>query len=47
MDADADQHHPKGEMILSPDLQVLQTVIIEDPVIYALRGSTLAISFFI
>lgn len=47
MDADADQHHPKGEMILSPNLQVLQTVIIEDPVIYPLRGSTFAISFFI
>ena len=47
MDADADQHCPKREMILSPDLQMLQTIIIEDTVVDPFTGSTLAVGFFI
>lgn len=34
-------------MILSPDLQMLQAVIIENPVVYPFTGSTLAVGFFI
>ena len=47
MDADTDQHCPKREMILSPDLQMLQAVIIDNPVVYPFTGSTLAVGFFI
>ena len=47
MDADTDQHCPKREMILSPDFQMLQEIVIEDLVIHPLTGSTLAVGFFI
>ena len=47
MDADTDQHRPKREMIFSPDLQMLQAVIIENPVIYPFTGSTIAVGFFV
>lgn len=47
MNADTDQHHPKREMILSLDFQMLQEVVVEDLVIAPFAGSTLAASFLI
>lgn len=47
MNADTDQHRPKREMILSADLQMLQEIVIEDPVVHPFTGSTFTIGFFI
>ena len=44
MNADADQHGPKWKMIPAPYSKMLETVIIQYPVIYAFTGSTLSVN---
>jgi len=43
----ADEHTPERKMILSPYFQMLQTVVIEDTVIYPLTGGAFLVNIFI
>ncbi len=41
------EHTPERKMVLSPYFQVLQTVVIEDTVIYPLTGSAFTVNVFV
>ena len=47
MDAYTNQHSPEGKMIPAPYFQVLQAVVVYDPAIDPLTGSTFAVYRFI
>ena len=41
------EHGPKREMVLPPDHQLLQEIIIQDAVVDALTGSPFTINIFV
>lgn len=47
MYAYANEHTPERKMVLSTYFQMLQTVVIEDTVIYPLTGSAFTVNIFI
>lgn len=47
MYVDADEHDPERKMILALYFQVLQTIIVQDVVIYMFTCSTLVIHFLV